>query len=536
MVAPSLPQPRNNKEEDAAHWISAQHLSTECLLPFTHVDGRYASKLELIQATVRSNMAGAAQYFCILLALLYVYQAAGTHSSTHVEHPRLQPVVPCRLIPLSGWRPNKDIIHVLGSTRLLSFNGSSGIWKDSHLPNAHKLTASWRVVCANKHHVVISNGTHVSIFHLKSFMWSQIHDATDATDHHIAWCGEDEVTVVCLASGVRSKIDSNGNVTVTNGSAFPVAAAKKSYVLSWAVRDFTYVLVDKFWNGSRVQNATGLWKMPAAGSPGNWKLVSLWPAGKAGHPASLSKSYTWSNDTALWLWRELPTESQLWSFNVVTQSWTRHGSNHSSSLGSPLLAWNHGQTPCLLFANPTCTSNYSLSYLHCLKSVTKKKANSTLTTPKPNSTTVAYSTSPTTAHSTVTSRPTHAPLNTTALPTGATGTSFPTTQVVSRSNQSTTPLPPTTSTFNPRLPTAIGITELKDDQIEPSPMDSSQTKWHQQNSGIFGSIIFFGTSITIFTIVGAVWCIRHCVHFPKDALLLRDPPSVRYTAIPDTIA
>lgn len=90
-----------------------------------------------------------------------------------------------------------------------------------------------------------------------------------------------------------------------------------------------------------------------------------------------------------------------------------------------------------------------------------------------------------------------------------------------------------------RIPTTTDAVIPSKPPANDSPysvVDSNQSKWHQHNSGIFGSIIFFGTSITIFAIVGIVWCIRHCVHFPKEALLLRDPPSVRYTAIPDTIA
>lgn len=52
--------------------------------------------------------------------------------------------------------------------------------------------------------------------------------------------------------------------------------------------------------------------------------------------------------------------------------------------------------------------------------------------------------------------------------------------------------------------------------------------------GVFDSVVFCATSAVALCLVSALWCVRHCAPFPKEALLpLRDPPSVRYTAIPD---
>lgn len=53
-------------------------------------------------------------------------------------------------------------------------------------------------------------------------------------------------------------------------------------------------------------------------------------------------------------------------------------------------------------------------------------------------------------------------------------------------------------------------------------------------AGVFDSIVFCATSAVALCLVSALWFVRHCAPFPKEALLpLRDPPSVRYTAIPD---
>lgn len=52
--------------------------------------------------------------------------------------------------------------------------------------------------------------------------------------------------------------------------------------------------------------------------------------------------------------------------------------------------------------------------------------------------------------------------------------------------------------------------------------------------GAYGSAIFFGISLSVFTLFGLILFFRRCVSCPpRDNILLKEPPPVRYTVIPD---
>lgn len=451
--------------------------------------------------------------------------------------------VPCNTIPRSGCRMKDGTLQVLSPTRLWSLSKSSKTWENYVSPQ--KLTNAWKIVCANPLFTVLSNGTDALLHRASTRSWINVTQGRHRNSTRapfVVWCTDDEVHLLDLATGNVVVFFKDGERNLSHSSGLPVSLLKKSHTFTWFLNDHVYLITDKYYNGSVLRNDSILWRASRVSAYRDWNVVARWLPGTAGYPSSLTKSYGWADVGSLWLWRELSSESQLWSFNVTSKVWTKERSNHTTTLGHPVLAWtedNHG--PFLLFSDPTCSSNYSASHVHHVKTAAIAKSNVTSTPNLPTTATI-----PTKIETTV------APINngtatnaTTALTT-ATAASRPlATETTSlktmmtrpdhgQTTASTTEL--TMTVQNPTLPSASSMS--KDDaSVSAFPsMNSGQEKWHQRNSGIFGSIIFFGTSITIFSIVGVVWCVRHCVHFPKEALLLRDPPSVRYTAIPDTMA
>ncbi|CAN7995524.1 unnamed protein product [Ixodes hexagonus] len=453
-------------------------------------------------------------------------------NKTDKAKPEAGPVVPCLTIPMSGWKSTEGTTHLLSSTKLWSLQPGSSTWKHTTIPE--KLTSSWRVVCSNPFYVVLSNGTHALVHTLEGFKWYNVtssHHRNSTQGSFLIWCSEDEVHSISLQTGTILRFPKDGHLNASNSSKLPVSPTKKSHTHTWYQGNHVYVVMDKYHNGTTVKNDTVLWKASRLSLYQDWTCVLRWSQGSPGYPPSLSKSYVWADNSTLWLWRELNFESQLWAFNVTSGVWTKNKVDHRNTPGHPILAWTElNSIPCLLFSRLNCSSNYSSAAAYCVKPTTASKAETSSTSRPPITLVPLKTKTPTVA--------TKVPqINTTSKTTTPasviTATVTPPTRMTT-SQTTSTGTPPTT--FNPALPTASSISK---DEINDSAfpgMDSGQAKWHQRNSGIFGSIIFFGTSITIFTIVGVVWCVRHCVHFPKEALLLRDPPSVRYTAIPDTIA
>ncbi|KAH9380676.1 hypothetical protein HPB48_014598 [Haemaphysalis longicornis] len=341
----------------------------------------------------------------------------------------------------------------------------------------------------------------------------------------------DEVQILNLKNGSLMKYPGSGEVNVSESSRLPVLPAKKSHTHTWLDNGTAYIITDRYHNGSVLSNGTTiLWESSGLTKHKNWKVALQWNHGSSGYPTTLAKSYSWTSAGSLWLWRQLDSECELWEFNTTVHSWSKFILEHVSGYGLPILAWSRPEdnVPCFLFADIACGST---PYTYChTPGDTKEQSKDPPTTGM--SSVEPTQLAPSTGNSTTTS----------SYQTTSCGPN--TTEATVASPKSSAPTHPTlvaTTTLNPlqRIATTMAAIMPSKPIANDSPysvVDSTQSKWHQHNSGIFGSIIFFGTSITIFAIVGIVWCIRHCVHFPKEALLLRDPPSVRYTAIPDTIA
>ncbi|GAB6031260.1 hypothetical protein CHUAL_009062 [Chamberlinius hualienensis] len=69
---------------------------------------------------------------------------------------------------------------------------------------------------------------------------------------------------------------------------------------------------------------------------------------------------------------------------------------------------------------------------------------------------------------------------------------------------------------------------------DQSPPMADVDQEESPNHGVYGSAIFFGISITMFALFGMVIFFRRCVSCPpRENLLLKESPPVRYTVIPD---
>ncbi|XP_077530144.1 uncharacterized protein LOC144142477 isoform X1 [Haemaphysalis longicornis] len=457
--------------------------------------------------------------------------------------------VSCQLLPFSGYRSADGNIYALSTTRLWwlppprpenrrvvdIYNDDPNVtyWKATALPQRLDGSA-WRVVCASGEHVVISNGSHVHLHRTRASSWrnATLGQSRNAAQVSVAiWCTPDEVQILNLKNGSLMKYPGSGEVNVSESSRLPVLPAKKSHTHTWLDNGTAYIITDRYHNGSVLSNGTTiLWESSGLTKHKNWKVALQWNHGSSGYPTTLAKSYSWTSAGSLWLWRQLDSECELWEFNTTVHSWSKFILEHVSGYGLPILAWSRPEdnVPCFLFADIACGST---PYTYChTPGDTKEQSKDPPTTGM--SSVEPTQLAPSTGNSTTTS----------SYQTTSCGPN--TTEATVASPKSSAPTHPTlvaTTTLNPlqRIATTMAAIMPSKPIANDSPysvVDSTQSKWHQHNSGIFGSIIFFGTSITIFAIVGIVWCIRHCVHFPKEALLLRDPPSVRYTAIPDTIA
>ncbi|XP_077493049.1 uncharacterized protein LOC144104111 [Amblyomma americanum] len=493
------------------------------------------------------------------VCLLFVLRTAASVVPNRTENakisdPQLDPL--CRLLPFSGYRSKDGTLYALGTTKIWSrppspSKGDKGgggggsknddgvaVWRDSVLPQ--KLSGdAWRIVCASDRHVALYDGLHALLHAHRSSAWRNIPlgQAGNATPVPAAiWCTPDEVEMLNLKTGALTRFLGDGRINVTESSRLPVLPAKKSHTHTWYHQNQVYVISDRHHNGSALlNNTTVLWKVSGYSGFRNWKVASQWTQGAAGYPASLAKSYSWTGGDDLWLWRELGTECELWRFNVPTQTWIEVKNVHVSGHGQPLLAWSRksDNLPCLLFADFACNLT---PYTYCLthEEVTGHTTQSPpAATKKTTSRIISQVTATESGNSTTTPRD----VTSVGAITTPNATSSTTPDVLTTPTETTiVSTSSTSSSTSPATAATISVNKAIGGDSTYSVVDSDQSKWHQRNSGIFGSIIFFGTSITIFTIVGVVWCIRHCVHFPKEALLLRDPPSVRYTAIPDTIA
>ncbi|XP_067130469.1 uncharacterized protein [Centruroides vittatus] len=203
-------------------------------------------------------------------------------------------------------------------------------------------------------------------------------------------------------------------------------------------------------------------------------------------PSLHSQSVAWTQNNQLWIWTYEDFYDNLWIFNINSKQWHQIEIQPRTNSVSPFITWIEKGQLCALISEGECKKSYQSTTTWCIQPKQERNHTSEINSTKENLTIISDFTE---SHSII--------------------------QV---------------SWYPKFYPTYTNVSD------GTKRSDISNSAWHQEHSTVFGSVIFFGTSLTIFGIVGIVWCIRTCVHFPKEALLLKDPPSIRYTAIPDTVA
>lgn len=414
------------------------------------------------------------------------------------------------------------------------------------MPNGTASSEPWRVACVDpKKYVALIGRNATLVLHLPWQHW-QFGDTDDVNvgyvDKDATWCVFGMLFAIDPLRETLYLLDpEEAHWTVRDDlPVVPYVNWTTPYGLvnSWIGYKNELIMVELFGVYNRIMytNASAI----------DWVIMAdkessyIWPDL---NQSSQGRSLAWKLDSEmLWLWKEDKGVTELWSFGYNSSEWKKGSREFTSklpSLSSVLTGWEQDGRYCILKKSTECTSQYSISNSECWSesemiesskdpAKSEKAAglttSSTTTQPKPTANvlpkpekSIKISNYTSTTHMIL------APTTTSEVPSSSSTKSHVEPQKPMKMKPEVTKHQSVNSwkTAEQDL-SAVAIVPAKD------------PNWHQHTS-VFGSVIFFGTSITIFALFGLFWCVRKCVHFPKEALLLRDPPSVRYTAIPDSL-
>ncbi|XP_035232189.1 uncharacterized protein LOC118203975 [Stegodyphus dumicola] len=438
---------------------------------------------------------------------------------------------PCELQAISAYKDNQGNVWGIGDGNLWWFNATNLSWSLLPLPNGTAASEPWRVACGDPRKYIAVVGKNATlVLHLPWQHW-QFVDTDDVSlgyvDKDATWCvfgflfGIDPLreTLYLLDPEeahwtVRQDLPVMDNVNWST----PLGL-----VNTWIGLDSELILVEKFGDYKHVMytNSSGIsWVVMAEDThAGKWPNLDQ---------SEYGLSLTWNmGSEKMWLWKNEKGVAELWYFSYNTSEWhrgNRHFEKKLPHLLNVLTAWNEGDKYCVLQRSSECTAQYTLSHKNCWSEHEMIPVDGEFDNEDP---TTQLTTIVTTDVSTQSE--------------GINASQKSTSRVISPPSTTKETSP---SSVNSRheiisliskhaAKTTRRSSERSNDAISITPARNSV--WHQHTS-VFGSVIFFGTSLTIFGLVGFFWCVRKCVHFPKEALLLRDPPSVRYTAIPDSLS
>ncbi|GIY57357.1 uncharacterized protein CDAR_49851 [Caerostris darwini] len=446
---------------------------------------------------------------------------------------------PCELHPLSAYKDIQGNIWGVGNGNLWWFNATNLSWSLLPMPNHTSSSGPWKVACVDPRRYVAIIGRNVTlVLHLPWQHW-QFGDTDDINvgyiDQDATWCTHGFLFAADPLKETLYLLDAEeARWTIRDDSqVIPYVNWSTPYgiINAWDGYNDEYIMVGKFGGNYRVMytNASAIdWVTMCENNSSN-----LWPDFSE---TSEGHSLAWKmGSDHLWLWKEDKGRKELWSFGYKSNKWQRGNRAFESRLpplDTVLTGWENGKRYCVLKRSSDCTSQYAMSQIECWTEaeILSTKSESENLVQSPRLTTSATTTQPKQKnHSTLKPGKDNHESNYTS-----------TTRVISAPTTSTE-ISTTSKKSIPESPMKPVVTKFGSDANRKSDrgpgvvaVPSKEKPWHEHNS-VFGSVIFFGTSITIFGLFGLFWCTRKCVHFPKEALLLRDPPSVRYTAIPDSL-
>ncbi|XP_028966422.1 uncharacterized protein LOC114828030 [Galendromus occidentalis] len=477
--------------------------------------------------------------------------------------------LPCRLMSSSGFRVNasssqlQPAQYALSNSSIWVHHPVSGDWTELRSTLIPVFDPSWSVKCVldddetnGRETVVIANRTAALAYHRASAKWIDLSTPETIRDEaKVVWCQQGVIHVYSTNSGQLLTSDPLGDqMNTSHVPSLPptFTTGDHTKMIYWylSASKHIYVMLERPVNGSTTCNCSVVARASTYSEFGSWTLLDKWEysdieGGSHPSPHSGEAPVTWTDGSnMLWMWRPrtAPKVSAdghlLWSYNILGRSWQRRKVQSFGGEGAPrlpLLGWATSSQSCIIFAPATCREPFTLTKPVCIEvspatnrsalrknatqSKSAKNSSKNRVTRKPGSKVVLFSTvkprqsldaAPTIPITTSASTSTIATVNTSSNP----------------SEDVTTPISVTTE-------------DIADEEMDGDELDLELgSPWHDSESGIFDSVIFCATSAVALCLVSAIWCVRHCAPFPKEALLpLRDPPSVRYTAIPDhTIA
>ncbi|XP_022667892.1 uncharacterized protein LOC111253150 isoform X1 [Varroa destructor] len=386
-------------------------------------------------------------------------------------------------------------------------------------------------------------------------------------------------------------------VSTTNSLPLNYSISPETRLYYWFLSNGSqlYALIERPRNASSVCNCSLLMQSSTEQSELSWSIVDQWShTTQTTKPSPSDEALTWSDGTqSLWLWPGTMRDhihintttprpqqgSELWQFELESRIWRKRsldahdnsnnnihhnyisnlkGSNtyennqYSASMlhrrvnssqkpntgesGAPLMGWTDGSRTCGLFNLGECREPFSLVRPVCLQvagltNPVRRPGNNKGVAKGPKT------------------RPSKRPPRVQLLSTMRPPPTHPSNVTPPRTiTDHTTPFSTSSSAGSVALwsdeaaavdteNSVIAVTteDLADEEVDGDELDLELgSPWHDSESGVFDSVVFCATSAVALCLVSALWCVRHCAPFPKEALLpLRDPPSVRYTAIPD---
>ncbi|XP_022252661.1 uncharacterized protein LOC111088072 [Limulus polyphemus] len=480
----------------------------------------------------------------VITSPLVITLTSKTSTEDAVVPQRSHPTVPCNLHPLSGWTDGNTRFYGISDQNLWLYDSTMGVWDHVSLPNkTREESSSWRVRCEHEHYLVVDNLDEAFVLQMSSSQWHQV-PISNISSSHLTWCLGGHFIAMDLYTGSVYRLNfKKARWETDQGIANFYYNETESDVigLSWSEN---HAQVLYLWLKDLSSDAQSLWTANYSTTNISFIQVDEWEYENI--TVHLESLVTWITDRVLWVWGRGQEEEEIWKLDPESSHWEQvpikyedSQDNRFPSLNRTVTAWTENGKLCVLSTQAECKNNLFDGEIWCLHTSGLESTNFPTTVSQDS---VALPTQITSSDEYLSSNDSHSrgtqvvtPLLSTvplSNPT-PTNTEAPSTPYYSKESY---------VSWHPGLQRTRNVSNIevlyREETFKPKMDVSTATRssWHQQHSTVFGSVVFFGTSLTIFGVVGIVWCVRRCVHFPKDALLLRDPPSVRYTAIPDAQA
>ncbi|XP_076318291.1 uncharacterized protein LOC143229608 [Tachypleus tridentatus] len=470
----------------------------------------------------------------ILFLCLVLQTLLSEGNAEEILHDKSFVNIPCEF-GFSGWKDANGHIYGISNNVLWWYNSTTGMWTHQRVSEELNTSVALNIQCRYRSdYLIVSDENNTFIVNIDAEIWQQVtfDDGFVSLLHAVTWCTDQEFIVLDLWSEFIYRLDVQKAKWIKM-AAVPQEMKNLSHPQEYCSHGFTWASSSNTffaWLADIPYGRESLWRLNTSSFILSLEVEREYNLETT--PPLSSRPITWTDsDDTLWVWVRELTGEEVWKTNQVNLLWkqvfvTELSGNEELILKKSHLAWPEEDKICILVSKEECTDGFIRSKTFCrllietnntyeAKDVGRKYSKST-EFPNINSATQVLEPVKMYNHLTVTS-PDVTPKELKGI-------------------EHDPSWHPKFDLNSSRKPNISLLTERKEPTVKPLVSRVPEGSWHQEHSSVFGAVVFFGTSITIFVVVGMIWCIRRCVHFPKEALLLQDSLSVRYTAIPDTIA